>query len=224
MKKQALTAAVLTAALTLGTVPAYAAATLGTVTDSTINGSSGSVNTTVKVETTVSQIKAALPLEMTVAAPTVGGSTSTPAAYKIINKSTFPVKITSATATAAEGWKLSATALQKDDAPKGAIGDLQMSLTPTGATAWQVAEKFAATNWKIAGAADGKDGELPIAIAATNSALKKTYTSATQAVSLSFTIAADSETVQSGSGTDPEPTPEPNPDPTPEPNPDQPQS
>lgn len=206
MKKKALTAALLTAALTLGAAPAaYADSEMGSITETTINGASGSVSTAVNIETTVSQIKAALPLTMTVAAPASGGSTAVPGGFKIVNKSTFPLKVSGATATAGSGWNLSESALAANSAPSGAIGDIQMTLTAGGA-AWNVAKAFEAKTWKIPAGEKGSDGELGIAIVSTNSSLKKTFNDPQQAVTLTFTIAADGEeTVQ------PEPTPDPAP-------------
>lgn len=196
MKKHALTAVALTAALALGAVPAFAATPTGSVgelQDRTL-ANNGTTGTTVKVETTVSQIVASLPIDMTIAAPTAGGTTAVPGAnaYKIINKSIFPIKVSAAKTDVVEGWKLQSAAQTTTTKPTGTIGDIQMTITSSDNKAWNIAGAYTADLWKIpAKIVDGKDGELTFDIAATNSPLKKTFSSATKAVTLTYTVAAD---------------------------------
>lgn len=194
MKKHALTAVALTAALTLGTAPAaFAAAGVGNLENKTLQNE-GDTGTTVKVETTVSQISVQLPLTLTIATPTKGGTTSVPSAdsYKIVNQSIFPIKVSNATAVAQEDWTLKSDPLSDTSTPAGAAGDLQMTITPKSGTAWNVANAYAEDSWKIpANAVGGSGSELTFTIAATNSPLKKTFSSATKAVTLTYTVAAD---------------------------------
>lgn len=199
MKKKMLTAAVLTAALALGTAPAFALDD-PTVTDKTITGASGDVGTTVKVETTVSQIAAALPLEMTIAAPTAGGTTTVPSenSYKIVNKSIFPIKVTNAVASAETGWTLSASAINASTEPTSkaadTVGDLYLKLTPKGKTsAWTINSALTPADWTIGAASASADtDELQFKLDGSNSKLAKTFTGATKAFTLTYTIAADS--------------------------------
>lgn len=198
--KKITTAAALTAALALGTAPAFAATegSVGELKDATIKTETPTTGTTVSVETTVSQIDVQLPLAMTIAAPTAGGTTAVPSdgKYKIVNKSIFPIKVAKAESQAAEGWSLASNAFTTPGAPTATAGDLYLKLTPTGKSSWEVATtEFVPTDWTIAAAtsAEGDNtDELQFALTGSNSKLAKTFTGATKAVTLTYTIEADS--------------------------------
>lgn len=198
MRKQALTVVALTAALALGTAPAFATPGVGDSTDRTLDNK-GNTGTTVKVETTVDQIVASLPIDMTIAVHTKGGAADAPSedAYKILNKSIFPIKVSAATATAHSDWNLVAEKQAEGSSPavSAVAGNLQILMTPKAGSPWNVAEAYTADGWKIdARTVSGEtvtDGVLAVKVEATSSKLKKTFSSATKAVTLTYTIAAD---------------------------------
>lgn len=197
MKKKMLTAAVLTAALALGTAPAFAGENDVELGNATITKDNKTTGTTVSVETTISQIDVQLPLTMTIATPTAGGTTTTPSGYKIVNKSIFPIKVSKAQSKAETGWTLADGEIAANTAPSEGttIGDLYLKLQPSGKSAWTVSTtSYTPTDWKIGGATTDAGTALDITLTGTNSKLAKTFNGATQAVSLTYTIEADSET------------------------------
>lgn len=193
MKKQALTAAVLTAALAMGTVPAFAEGFANNAAD-----------TTVSVYTDTSNISATLPLNLTVAGPANSGALSVPGenAYKIVNESAFDIKVTNVSATqstdAAKSWTLASSEQTGKDAPseEGKIATLQMNIaTADDTTGWGVATNtpFAPTSgWTVK--SGSTDNELGIVLSGTISKVSSTTghdsaASAVEAVKLTYTVA-----------------------------------
>ncbi|MEG1830333.1 MAG: hypothetical protein RR204_00800 [Raoultibacter sp.] len=206
--KKIITAVALTAALTLGAAPAFAAPAVGADTKVTA-GEAGTGVTTVKVETTVSQINATIPITATFALPILGSDfikTTTgvvPKTYAMKNHSTFALKVTNAKAAAETNWILAAasTGLKDKDATAGKTGDIFLTLTPavTGqGDAWTaVADPGSNPAWTIPAAkktsSDPADeGTLLLDITGSHSNLSKAIATATPeaAVVLTYTVAA----------------------------------
>ena len=192
MKKKALAAAALTAALAFGTaVPAFAESFSGNKAD-----------TTVSVYTDTSNISATLPLTLTVGGPANGGALTVPGAdtYKIVNTSAFDIKVqevaASQTAQAAEKWGLASDTQSSEPAPSdGKIATLQMKIaTSDDASGWTVATNapFAPTSgWTVAA---GENNELAISLSGSMSKAADTTASsaasAVEAVKLTYTVTA----------------------------------
>lgn len=222
MKKNIVMAAGLAVALTMGTAPAaFAAASVGKMSEDPINlaegETSGTTSTEVQVETFATQIDVSLPLTMTIAAPTGGGATLVPSenAYKITNKSSQAVDVQKVQATELDaGWQLSAAALTTESTSTATVGDLYMKLAPSAGTAWEVSTtEKSLTDWQIPAktaateSEAAKDGELTFKITASNSKLNKALDKASKVFDLTYTVAiATPET----------PDPTPNPDPAPD--------
>lgn len=199
MKKQALTAAALTAALTFGSVPAaFAISTddtaLGNQTAVTTSEGAASGETTVSVKTVATNIKATVPITMTVAAPAEGGNITPPSNYALVNNSVYPLSVkVKADQKDMTDWTLVADA----SATGVAANSISLLLTPAGANAIIVGTADSAA-WTI-DPATTKDGETKGTSCAVTVGGKVSGTSAnagttTSALKLVYTISPTTPT------------------------------
>lgn len=191
MKKHALTAVALSAALALSTAPAFA-------TDG-----AASSGTTVSIETTANNIVAEVPVALTFAADAAGGALTGPSegAYYIANKSTIPIKVTKVEAALADGnggqWSLAAASGTITDAPTGTVGDLNLKLTPDKLTAVDIYKDNTVKDglsWAINGGSADTPTKLTIAVAGNSSKLASTTSTPQPAVKLTYTVEAAPKT------------------------------
>lgn len=223
MKKKTVAALALSAVLAMGTVPAFAVEgaggetpveptpPAGSVSDLPQNTTDikegGTTGTTVKVQTVIDNISVKLPLNMTIVASAAGGAASCPSdeKYLIENHSIFPIKITSAKAEAQgdKDWDLKPGSLDASTTTDCKVGALAIKLTTTDAAkaSWDVGASngYTADSFKIPAAVVNGEGvtvgQLKFKVEASSSKLKQTYDKATDAVKLTYTVAADSKTV-----------------------------
>lgn len=194
--KKCMVGVALACALALAcTTAAFAVPTAGTSGSQPF--SEGKADSTLSVKTDASQLSAEVPLNVTVVANALGGGfdkVPSAAAYKITNKSYFDIVVSDVTATAKSDWHYSDVALSAaNKTPTGAIGDINLTLAPSGKSATTVkgsGTSPAAADWKIPAATATSSGELAMTVGGSTSALKKSIgdTTPSDAATISFTI------------------------------------
>lgn len=195
MKKKAITALALTAALAMGTAPAFAVdinqngnTSVDTTSENKIvqtEAGKASGSTTLSIKTLATNIQATIPLSMTVAGPAEGGDLVVPEKYAIKNGSVYPISVTVKADKDGAAWSLTT------EEAKGltATDKINLNLQPAGvATKFALTEADSVADWKIAkkGAADT---ECVIALDGTVSATSQEVGTATKALKLVYTIA-----------------------------------
>lgn len=195
MKKRMFMALALSATLAMGAVPAFAEDTTptGSATDPTATKDNKG-NTVVSVQTLATNIKATIPLNVTVVGPADGGAlTGVPNNYQIENGSVYPIKVSAVQAVEDEtikGWGLATGPLTTASTSTNTIGDLYLTLTPENGTLW-IASKTEnkPSDWYIGPKTDAGDTANKITLAGSVSQIKTVSDTAVPAVKLQFTIA-----------------------------------
>lgn len=195
--RKAITAMALTAMLAMGTAPAAFAAgegTSDTPTGVTTANGKATGDTTISVETIVTNISATIPLNVKVVGPAEGGPLSgVPSNYQIVNKSAYPIKVTEIKATEDESgnWKLSESALTDASESTANIGDICLTLQMDGTTT-PLIMKIAAqqpADWVVPVSASADGTAKNIKVAGSLSQIKSVKDAATTAVKVQYTIA-----------------------------------
>lgn len=193
MKRKMFAALALSATLAMGAVPAFAAesgTSVGEQTGVTTADGAATGNTTLSVKTVATNIKATVPITMTVAGAAEGGSLTTPANYAIVNGSVYPisVQVKSSTEGIADAvWTLvdDASTLDKTNASNAnkisvsltpATADAAITLKATDSDAWKVEAKTADADTTCAIGVSGHITQTDKKAGVTSEALKLVYT------------------------------------------------
>lgn len=191
MKKQALTAVLLTAALAMGTAPAAFAANINDETEAgTIDTKTGVGNTTVKVQTVATNISATLPLSIQVVGPAEGGDLSAvPSNYSIVNNSVYPLKVSKVEAAPGTGWGIASASLTNASTSTSDVGDIFMELSMGSSKVTLKAADQEPSNWIIP--AKAEDGtSATINVNGSVSQIKSVSKDAVTALTVTYTVEA----------------------------------
>lgn len=198
MKKKVFAALALSATLAMGAVPAFAAddgTSVGDQTGVTTADGAAVGNTTLSVKTVATNIKATVPITMTVAGAAEGGALTTPDNYSIVNGSVYPISVQVKSST--DGitdavWTLVDDASTLDKTNAANANKISVTLTPATAVGAITLKAADSDAWKVDAKTADADTTCAITVAGHITQTDKKAGVTSEALKLVYTIAPTS--------------------------------